>query len=305
MILSSYVSSLVENIDIKNCPGEIDLVLDGGAFNGIYMIGALFYIKELERREKIKINRISGASIGSILGLLFLLDKLDLTIDIGIEVYKTIRKTQHLLNFKNKINDLLMNNLKEEHLDKINNKFYITYFDTNKNKQIIKKKYKNCKELKNTILKSMHFPYLLDKKMTDNEGCVDGSFPYIFKQKERENKKILFINLQSLDKIINMLYIKKEKNIFTRIFTGLMDTHNFFYNNKNTKMCSYVNNWGIKDILFFRLREIIYTSMVYILTLGLQIEKYIPNNLKKDKIIIKLISIFKNVWRDILIYMTL
>ena len=35
----------------------MDLILDGGAFNGIYMLGGLFYIKELEQREKINIKR--------------------------------------------------------------------------------------------------------------------------------------------------------------------------------------------------------------------------------------------------------
>ena len=273
MTLNTYINSLIENINENNLPGEIDLVLDSGAFNGVYMMGALFYIKEIERREKIKINRISGASIGSVLGLLFLLDKLDLTMGIALKGYKILRKSQDLTKFKKKLNELMINNLKEDDLDKINGKLYITYFDTTKNKQIIKKKYKNCEEVKNTILKSMHVPYLFDRNITDNEGCIDGAFPYIFKQKKRENKKILFVNLQSFDKFINMIYIKKEKNIYSRVFNGILDIHNFFSENKPTKMCSYVNEWGIKDILLFRLREIIYTMIVYILSLGLQIEK--------------------------------
>jgi hypothetical protein len=70
-------------------------------------------------------------------------------------------------------------------------------------------------------------------------------------------------------------------------------------------MCSYVNEWGIIDILLFRLREITYTIFFYILTLGLQIESIIPKNLKREKIIIKCVSIFKNIWRDLLIYLTI
>ena len=305
MTLNTYINCLIENIDENNLPRELDLVLDSGAFNGVYMMGALFYIKEIQRREKIKINRISGASIGSVLGLLFLLDKLDLTMGIALKGYKILRKSQDLTKFKKKLNELMINNLKEDDLDKINGKLYITYFDTTKNKQIIKKKYKNCEEVKNTILKSMHVPYLFDRNITDNEGCIDGAFPYIFKQKERENKKILFVNLQSFDKFINMIYIKKEKNIYSRVFNGILDIHNFFSENKPTKMCSYVNEWAIKDILLFRLREIIYTMIVYILSIGLQIEKYIPESWKREKIIIKFVTIFKSVWRDILIYLTI
>ena len=47
------------------------------------------------------------------------------------------------------------------------------------------------------------------------------------------------------------------------------------------------------------------TMIVYILSIGLQIEKYFPDSWKREKIIIKLITIFKSVWRDILIYLTI
>lgn len=305
MILTSYVNSLIENIDKKNCPKEIDLVLDGGAFNGMYMLGALFYLKSLEEKKIIKINRISGTSIGAAVGLFYKLNKLELLIDISTKSYEILRKNQDLKKMRIILDKHMDNILTNEHLNCVNNKLYITYFDTQKRKQIIKKKYKNLNEIKDTIFKSMHLPYLIDRVFTDKEGCIDGSFPYIFKQKSDDKKKILFINLQSIDKFINMIYIKKEKNIFTRVFKGLMDIHEFFNNNKPTKMCSYVNEWGIIDILLFRLREITYTIFFYILTLGLQIESIIPENLKQEKIIIKCVSIFKNVWRDLLIYLTI
>ncbi len=63
MALNTFINTLIENIPDKHLPEELDLVLDGGAFNGIYMLGGLLYIKELEQREKIKIKRVSGCSI--------------------------------------------------------------------------------------------------------------------------------------------------------------------------------------------------------------------------------------------------
>ena len=60
MTLKVFINSLIENIPEKNLPEELDLVLDGGAFNGMYMLGGLFYIKELEQREKIKVKRQEG-----------------------------------------------------------------------------------------------------------------------------------------------------------------------------------------------------------------------------------------------------
>ena len=305
MSLNAYVHSLIDNVEQKNFPNEIDLVLDGGAFNGSYMIGALFYLKEIERREKIEIKRISGCSIGSVLGLFFLLNKLDLLLPLCIKACKIIRKSQDLKKFKKALNNLMMKNITKDDLSNINGKLYITYFDTIKRKQIIKKNYKNTDELRESILKSTHVPYLIDREITDNEGCVDGCFPYIFKQNKRENKKILFINLQSFDKLINMIYIKNEKNLYPRIFNGLKDIHTFFSNKTNTNMCSYVNEWDIKDILLFRLREIIYTLIIYILSIGLQIEHIVPSSWKNEKIIVKLISIFKTLLRDLIINITI
>ena len=62
MTISCFVNALIDNIDKENIPKEIDLILDGGAFNGMYMLGSVFYLKEMERREKIKIKRTISLS---------------------------------------------------------------------------------------------------------------------------------------------------------------------------------------------------------------------------------------------------
>jgi len=305
MSLNTYVNSLIENVNSNNIPKNIDLVLDSGAFNGIYMLGGLIYLRQMKNQNKININRISGSSIGSILGLLFIVDKLDLSIEICNKAFKILRKNQDLKKFKILLEDILDKHITESDLNKINNKLYITYFDLTKGKQILKKKYKNLQELKYSVLKSMHVPYLFDRNITDNEGCIDGSFPHIFKIKSNKSRKILFINLQSIDKIINMIYIKNEKNLYPRLFNGLLEMHNFFSDGKNTNMYSYVNDWSIRDIFLFRLREIIYTLIIYIFSLGLHIDYFIPNKWKQEKIVHKYINIFKNLWRDIIIYLTI
>ena len=252
MALNTFINTLIENIPEKNLPPELDLVLDGGAFNGVYMLGGLFYIKELESREKLKIKRVSGCSIGAILGILFLLNKMDISIEICNSSYKYLRRHQDLKKvvvlFKKILNDVV----KEEDLIVVNNRFYLTYFDTIKGKQIIKKRYKSKSELIDNIIKSLYVPYLIDRKPTDDDGCIDGAFPYMFKSRENK-RKVLFLNLQSFDKIKKMIFIKNEKNIYPRLLEGLMDTHRFFETNKSNNMCSYVNDWSIIDILFFRL----------------------------------------------------
>ena len=303
MTLKVFINSLIENIPEKHLPEELDLVLDGGAFNGMYMLGGLFYIKELEQREKIKVKRISGCSIGAMLGLLFILDKMDVAIEYSKHAYKYIRKHQNLKKTFEFLKVKFYEIVKEEDLQLINKKYYLTFFDTNKCKQIIKKTYKSRDDLLDCILKSCYVPYLIEKKLTDQDGCIDGAFPYIFKSKERK-RKILFFNLLSINKIKNMIFIKDEKNVYPRLLEGLMDTHTFFDKNKSNNMCSYVNNWGITDILLFRLREIITIIIIYIFRLGLKIDDLFPESWKKDPFMLHHLTVFKNIWRDIMLYIT-
>lgn len=309
MALQTFIHTLIENIPDKHLPKKIDLVLDGGAFNGVYMLGSLFYMKELEHSKKIKINKVSGCSIGAIIGLLFLLDKMDISIGICTDCYKYLRKHQDLKKVISKFKKTMDEIVTEADVQLVNNRFYLTYFDTIKGEQVVKKKYKDKKELIDNIIKSLYVPYLMERKATDEDGCIDGAFPYMFKVKEKDTerdneRKVLFLNLQSLDKIKKMIFIKNEKNIYSRLLEGLMDTHQFFETNTANNLCSYVNEWSIIDILFFRLREILYIIIVYIFRLGLHIDDLLPDRFKKDTFIQQHISVFKNIWRDIMLYLT-
>ena len=78
-MIENYVNKFIENLsDDSKIYKEIDLVLDGGAFNGSYLVGALYFLKEMEKRKYIKIDRISACSIGSIVAFLYYIDALDL-----------------------------------------------------------------------------------------------------------------------------------------------------------------------------------------------------------------------------------
>ena len=69
--LKDYLHTLIENLDKKNIPKEIDLILDGGAFNGAFQYGILLYIKELETLKLLNVDKISGCSVGALLGTLY------------------------------------------------------------------------------------------------------------------------------------------------------------------------------------------------------------------------------------------
>jgi len=306
-MMQTYITSLIENIPIEQFPNgkitEIDLVLDGGAFNGIYMLGALFYIKELETQNKIKITRISGCSIGAVMGLMYLLNRLDLAMELIIISFTNIKKHQDFKNVIRHVEKKMYSVITDSDVSVCNRRFFLTYFDTNKGKQIVKYKYNSKKEIIDSIVKSLYVPYLIDRNVTDKDGCIDGAFPYMFKRQDND-RKILFVNLQGLNKIFKMIYIKNEKNIYPRLMEGLHDFHHFICTGHANSLCSYVNDWNITDIFYFRIRESLYTLLFYLFRTILQLEQFIPKRLKNKNIIKQNAFILKNLWNDIIIYMS-
>ena len=49
--MKEIINNLIDNIKSIPCKYNVDLVLDGGAFNGSYMIGSLLYLKEIEYKK--------------------------------------------------------------------------------------------------------------------------------------------------------------------------------------------------------------------------------------------------------------
>lgn len=298
-MLSEYINYLIENVNKNNISDKIDLVLDGGAFNGSYMIGCLMYLKYMEEKNIVKINRVSGCSIGAVLGLCFLCNKIDIAIKNGIRMMQFVRKTQDLSLLNKYYNSILNEILYEIDIDKLNNKLFITYFDIKKKKQIVISTYKNKSYLKKILRKSIHIPYILDRKLCYNNS-IDGCYPFIFK--ERINN-ILFINLQSISKLKNIISIKNEKNIFSRILTGVLDIHNFYTNN-NSDMCSYVNDWSITQIILYRSKELMFVIVCYLINLLIILKTYIPDSVEKNIYYNKIIHVVNNIYEDIIIYLT-
>lgn len=131
-MIQQYVNKLMDNLPdyIKNTdnPLRIDIVLDGGVFNGSYLAGALIFLKEMEKRKYIIVERISGCSIGSIVGFLYTMDRLDLITNLYEEFNKEFKET-YSLNIIKYIKNSLIVLSNEENLKKINNKLYITYYN--------------------------------------------------------------------------------------------------------------------------------------------------------------------------------
>jgi hypothetical protein len=291
-MINDYVLKLIGNLpdEIKNVksPIIIDLVLDGGIFNGSYLVGALHFLKEMEKQKFIMINRISGCSVGSIIAFLYYIDCLELMPKFYEIIHTDFKQTYNLKMIK-EFKMLLGENIPTNICEKVNNKFYISYNNIKKRKKIIKKKYKDIDDLLNTIIKSCYIPFLIDGNILYENKFMDGINPFIFKKEQ--NNKILYLDLFGYDKIGNLLNVKNEKSNFHRILSGLLDIHTFFIKQSNTQMCSYVNEWSLYNLVFYSIKLIIEKILINSTYFIVYIKDNFSDNYKNNiisKIVIKI-----------------
>ena len=289
-MINKYIEKFIENLpeEFKNNknPIKLDLVLDGGIFNGSYLIGALYFLKEMEKRNYVKIHRISGCSIGSIVAFVYIIDCLDI-LELLYDTTLKQLEVNHNLNTVLNLHKLLDSHIPNDVCDKVNNKLYITYTNIQKKRKKVKFIYKTKEEIINTIIKSSYIPFLIDGNLLFENKYIDGINPYIFKIKN--DRKILYLNLYGYDKIKYLLNIKNEKTNFHRILSGLLDIHNFFIKQTNTYMCSYINEWNIFDNTHFFIKKIIEKILIYFICIINLLLKNISVKIK-DFVLYKILS---------------
>ena len=286
-MIDDYVNKLIENLPTNSKKLQrIDLVLDGGVFNGSYLVGALYFLKEMERRKYVQIDRISGCSIGSIVAFLYFIDALDLMPKL-YEIVNIEFKTHFSLKTIKSIKEHLIKRIPDNICSKVNGKLFICYNDIKNNKKIVKSHYKNVDKIIDSIIRSCYIPLLIDNNLLYKNKYIDGINAYIFKKEL--NKKILHMELLSYDKVFNAINIKNEKTNFHRILSGLLDIHSFYIKQSNTSMCSYVNDWSIFNKFNYNIKLFFERIIVIILFLFNHIKKHIPNDINNN-IIFKIMS---------------
>lgn len=242
-----YINKLIENLDENINYKNINLIMDGGAFSGSYILGCLYYLKELEKIKKIEVNKVSGCSIGSILCVLYKLNQLNYCVDVYDNIRDYFREKGNLHILRNIVDEI--NKLMDKHFfEQCNNKIFISYYNIETNTYIIKKKYTSNEDLCESMFKSCYIPFICGSEFFYKGKYIDGLKPYHFKK-----GKSLFINLCMNTKCINgMLNIKNEVNNTERIMCGILDIHSFFSKSKSTTMCYYLDNMTyIQKILYF------------------------------------------------------
>ena len=143
------------------------------------------------------------------------------------------------------------------------------------------------------IFKSCYLPYICGKDLTYKSKYIDGIVPHIFNNRDKHNKvKILYVSINQFDKIKNM-FRAKENNMNGRILEGIVDCYKFFYDEKPTFFCSYVNNWSFISFSYLRCKQYSILIVFYLLYYCIIYLKMIYPFLKDYKIISLLIPVLK------------
>ena len=297
-MIKEIVETLVKNVNPLNADSgvegdvrEINIIVSGGAFNASYLAGCFYFLKEMRDTGLVRINKISTCSASTLLGLLFMIDKVDIFSDKIYKFCENSFKSNNCVIFSDdnmrELLEMIRVELPEDILSIINNKLYITYYDVKECRQIVKSEYKSVDELLAVIRRSCFIPYLTMDKHLDEGRYLDGGTPYIFKSDE--NRKNLYINLITLDKIVDSVVIKNDKTHIHRVIAGVLDIHNFFFRGKKTAMCSYVDDWSIIRRINFKCIELrIYMVCVFFYIL-MKLKDIVPDKYYKDNKIIKIV----------------
>jgi len=244
--MNNLISQCIDNLEQKwnqnneLLPMNVDLILDGGAFGGSYTLGSLYYLQELVYRKKIALHRISGVSIGSIMGFLLIANRLHDGISLYRSFFYYFKENGSLSIFKKTLQKIISSLPKDFYLQ-CNSKLYISYFNCKTNKHVTQYQYKSNKDLCNSMLRSSFVPFIITGNLLLKNKYLDGMYPYIFQK--QYNRKRIFIDLTP--KIVNMLYIKHEIHNVERIMEGILDIHHLLFRNSKKQFCSFIDDWSV------------------------------------------------------------
>ena len=296
-LLQQYIKALSVNVkpeaEPDAEPAELNLIFDSGAVNGLMGIGAALYLHHLEKLNYIKINKVSGCSIGSLIAVWYLCGCPD-TIYTYIETLFSHYKTnKNFFIFEQIINAAILQLFPTEAaVERLNGIFYINYYDTEQSKQCIVSHFENRAHLITCILRSAHIPFITSPAHKFEGRYIDGIAPYIFPMDR--NCKNLFIQLIQFTAPLKSLHIKKEQNIYSRLIRGVVDTNEFFINDSNA-ICSYVN-YKTKIHLYIR-KKFVYLILLLI-EYFILIQKAIPDFFKETELYDKLASFCNSLWHQ-------
>jgi len=293
-IVKELTGVLIKNIDASIIKEKnIDLILSGGAFNASYLIGCLYFIRDMCEKGLICVNKVSTCSASSMIGLLFIVDKLDIFIEKMYELLVgSFKKNRNVIFDEESLStiiNIIEDVLPDDVISRINGRLYITYYDVMKCEQVVKSNYEDVSDIIRTIRRSCFIPYITMDKLMEENRYIDGGTPYIFNKEFGVNR--IYINLLcGVDKIKDAMIIKRDKIVMHRILGGILDIHNFFFKCKETPMCCYVEDWGVVRMIEFKMLEWRLYTICVILYVIIKVRDDIVYKYYKDNKLINIVA---------------
>ena len=294
------IKSLIENLEKPNKPKKINLIIDGGAFKGGYIYGALLYLKELEQNNYITIEKISGTSIGAIMGILYLTDQLEIYHELYCIVKHSFNNSLGLQSFYENFEREVFQ--KNKHIfEKLNNKLYINYYNIQEKKEILKFLFNSNEDVLESIKNTSYIPFLTDGDLTNNDN-IDGFAPHLFYDREISNPKNLILNLHGVGTLKQYINTKNEKNCEDRKLSGILDVHHFFFHGEKTIMCSYLEKWKMIDYFIYRSKIMLRFFIAYLVFIFIFIKNHTPQSIKNNILVNQYLYNISQLFIDGFIY---
>ena len=277
-LLKEYVKALVQNIDKQTLPKEVDLVFSGGAFNGFFAMGVAMYVLELRRQGLVKIRRLSGCSIGSVVALWCLVkDDEDEDVDEWFAgMVSCIRTNHNLAKYHDIVRSGIMKLLPDDDMSRVNGRLFINFHDLKKRKKRVVSKYRNRDHLIECVLRSGHLPHIIDGNIRYKGRYLDGLSPYVFN--ETPGVEVMFIEIVTFNKLYHFIPHRTEINPQSRLLIGVSDANEFFTRG-SSDMCSYVSQWGLFRKAALQGRDILYMFVHAIIELFVGLHACVPDRI--------------------------
>jgi predicted patatin/cPLA2 family phospholipase len=301
---NKQIKNLISNIHKPPEPTTLDIVLEGGAFNGMYEIGAMLFVKELEKQNYIKVNRISGASIGSLIAFSYFTDNLENVVTSYKHLKEHWRENLNLEYYETQLNKII-NEMDEKNITHLlNDKLYINYHNVYTLEETVQTTYKDKWDIRDAILKSSHIPTITNQNICQEQFFIDGGQPFIFPEIERkQNYKQLYISINNIRDLSSMMRVK-DNNPDAKILAGILECYQLFNTETKTTLCSFIDQWNTMDYIMLRGKRFFLHFIVISLFLFINIQEIIERNEKikclceytGTKLFIKIfLFLFKNI----------
>ena len=295
-VLSDYVKAVTKNINLPN-KVNIDLVISGGAFNGGMALGSIMLIKQLENEGKIKVDKLSGCSVGAPMIIIYLANAFEKSGSIFHKLKSCLKTNGNISCLRDNIQSFVHDifNSDEEMKNTLDNRCYINYNDIVNCKYCTVSNFTDREHLINCIVRSMYIPLLIDGNTKIEGSFIDGIVPYIFKE---TNNDILYVELMK-DKsdIVRSIVTQNEKNEHYRVLQGVSDAAMFFSESKSERL-SWYKNWGVTKIMR---QNIFYLSaMILAIIVDFLSSIKVPTLVEQNKLVVLVRSFFVKTMKDII-----